>query len=392
MSTPSVRFRLRKETKSSSYLQCFISIYGQEAPKFSSNISITDSIWNQKTQKFEDSANKNSILAEMIATVDECFIMMRRANKFITAISLKKEFLKVWKIDIKPITLLQIYSDYLNDVDENRNLEEKTIGKYYQTQIHLKNYLKTLRRNDLEFNELDPRFGFNFFKWLKTFVSEPTAKRYLQYVKASLDFAFENGVIDNNPFLNVNPRVKHPRANKTMITENQLLEIHNLEEMTRTERQVADIAIFMFYTTLDYCDYAHFSFSEHIKEINGTEVVEKIRYKMRKTDTDEMVTIPINKILKEVFDKYKTHFPIYPDATVRRVFKILCSRIGVVNFNKIGLKQIRKSGGTYYLNNDVPLKTVSAKILGHSSVAMTEKHYVKIEEKTVIRHTRHLRD
>lgn len=385
MSYPSVRFRLRHEKKSSSFLQCFISLYGIDATKFSTNIPTSNETWNQKKQKFEDSPVKNLVLDEIRAKIEETFILMKRTDRPLTAHTLKKQFLDSWRNNRKPLTLLQIYDEYLTEI-KTRNLEPKTVAKYEKTKEHLIDYLKKQNRNDLQIEEIDTRTGFGFFNYMKTKAEQPHAKRTLEQFKGSIQFAFETGKIERDILEPVKVKIKHPRTNKTVIDERTQLDVYQLDELSRTERQIADITTFIFYTSFDHCDYMEFDFEKHLREINGVLCVEKRRYKMRKTDTDETVVIPVNAIMKEIIEKYKTHFPQYPDQTVRRVFKNLLSRVGVLEFKKIGLKQLRKSGGTHYLNNDVPLKTVSAKILGHSNTGITEKYYVKIKPETVIRH------
>jgi hypothetical protein len=79
MSIPSVRFRVRKEKHIIPTLQCYISIYGQVAPKFSTQIKMPKELrWHQKKQCFEASTeiahSYNQILSDITTTVNNCFI------------------------------------------------------------------------------------------------------------------------------------------------------------------------------------------------------------------------------------------------------------------------------------------------------------------------------
>lgn len=401
MQTPSTRFRPRNDKHVFPILQAYISIYGKEAPKYSTQIQILPKMkWNQKKQVFdgntkEEQAN-NAILDNIRATVKNCFTLMQSEKSVINCINLKKRFIKIWEKEaIETLTLVQVYERFLKIKDEDPNLEEKTIERYYTVKDHLIKFLKEKKLNGITIDELNIQHGTMFFNYIKDQIntktqrniSPLTAKRYLKYLQASVDDAFQNGLIPETSFLKASMKVKKPATNKTKISEQQQLLIYNLDDLTRTERHVADITTFLFYTGFDYCDIEHFDFEKHLN--NG--VISKPRYKQRKQEDPKIVHIKVNNILDEILRKYEA-FPLYPDQTIRTVYKKLCSRVGVKNFKKMTLKQIRKSGGTFYLNNGVPLHVVSEGILGHTSVQMTQRHYTELEQKSVLKYTEHLQN
>lgn len=396
MSIPSTRFRVRKEKYTTPTLQAYITIYGTEAPKFSTQIKVDSCLkWNQKKQLFESNnvlaQTNNQILQEIKATVNECFIYMTRTNRVVTARTLKEDFLRAWRKDYKAITVFGLFNDFL-ELQNERDIEEKTLQKYYYAKDHLERYIKQKYRcQDLEIHQIDALFGYQFFDYLCKSVAEPTANRYLQLLRACLEHGIRNGKIKENPLMNTRPKVHHAKPNKTMISETEQLQLFRLDELTTTERHIADITTFMFYTTFDHCDYLEFRQEKHIVQSDSKRVIEKRRYKERKKQNPLICSIVVNNILDEIL-KRNPILPPYPEETVRRIYKNLCCRIGVKDSHRMGLKQIRKSGGTFYVNEDVPLKTVSEKILGHTSIAMTEKHYVKINNDTAIRHTKHLEE
>ncbi|WP_337044241.1 phage integrase SAM-like domain-containing protein [Emticicia sp. 17c] len=411
MSIPSIKFRPRTISNQKPILQCYISLYGQKAPKFSTGVRITDGLrWLQKAQYIEHTKedykelaqSKNAILIQITTTINNCFTSLNALGKLITAQTLKAEFERVWNKGLdKPIipTLLKNFDLYVKSkIDED--LAVKTIAKYYKTRDHLVSFIRTKSRKDFLLNEITPYFGFQFFEFIKSLdnvqkkdkkIGASTAKRYLLYVIGSMEYAFAKGLIDTNPLSEVDPKVKNNKSNKTIVTEKQQLEIYRLENLTLTERFVADITTFLFYTAFDFCDLYDFEQNKHIIEIDGVKVVQKIRFKMKKSEEPEIVTIPINNILHEIlFVKYPKYFPIYSYNTVLRVYKNLCSRIGVKDYKRMSLKQIRKSGGSYYINNGVDLKIVSSKVFGHTQQSITELKYSVIEDSTMIRQSEHL--
>ena len=72
---------------------------------------------------------------------------------------------------------------------------------------------------------------------------------------------------------------------------------------------------------------------------------------------------------------------------MNEVLKEIAAVIGIDQ--NITTHLARKTAGTYLLNNDVPMGTVS-KILGHRSILTTEKIYAHLLDETVLRHTAHL--
>ncbi|MBA4849509.1 phage integrase SAM-like domain-containing protein [Emticicia sp. BO119] len=418
MSIPSIKFRPRTVSNQKPILQCYISLYGVKAPKFSTQIKITDGLrWLQKAQyieptkeEFKDLAqSKNAILLQITTTVNNCFTHLTSLGRPISAKSLKIEFERTWNkgIQKQPIpSLFKVYDLYVQSAEES-GLEPKTISKYKKTKDHLKSFLKTKSRNDLELNEIQPLLGFQFFEYVKSLdnpqrkgkkISAGSAKRYLLYFIASMEFAFSKGYLETNPLKEVDPKVKNPKSNKTIVTEKEQLSIYRLDNLTLTERFVADISTFMFYTAFDFCDLRDFDQHQHIVEIDGIQVIKKPRFKMRKSEEPEFAVIPMNNILQEIlFIKYPDYFPKYTYETVRRVYKNLCSRIGVKNYTRMSLKQIRKSAGSFYVNSGVDIKATSAKILVHTQLShtlnsLTETKYIVIEDSTIIRETEHLRE
>lgn len=396
MSVPSVRFRVRKEKGKSPIVQCHISIYGKISPRFSTQIRATNNLkWNQKKQQFEPlndlAISNNNILLEIKAIVNDCFLILKNEHKPITAAILKKNFIKVWRKEKTSYTLHEVFDNYLKNVISQQNLEPKTLNKYDNAKKKLTLFLKTFNKVDIEIEEVSLQFGHKFFKFMTTSLglSDGTAKRYLQYMNAALEYAFQEELIDKNPLNGIKVKAKANPINKTIIPEALQLKIYNLDSLTETEKHISKITTFMFYTVFDHCDYFEFDANKHVKEVEGEKVIEKIRFKQRKSANAQLCSIRINNILQEILDTYPT-LPRYPAKTVLEVYRNLCSRVGFKDWQKIGLKQIRKSGATYYLNNDVPLKIVSEKILGHTTVIMTEKHYVKVTRDTALRHTKHL--
>lgn len=399
MSIGYLRFRVRKEKGKSQIIQGYINLYGKESPRFTTQIRVGDLKWNQKKQEFsptnELAVANNSVLLEMKSTALNCFLYLKNSGKVVTAKSVKDEFLKVWRKEQKSYTLNQMFDLFFKNVILPQKLDPKTLNKYDNAKIKLGLFLKARYNcNDISIEEMSLQFGHLFFKYLKTDLklSEPTAKRYIQYINASLKHGFQEELIEKNPLGELEIKAKSNPVKKIIIPEALQLKIYRLDSLTSTEIDIANITTLIFYTAFDHCDYLEFDYNKHIQIKNDVKVIEKIRYKRRKDSNAELCTVTVNNILEEIFSKYPDGLPRYPAKTVTEVYRNLCSRVGFKNYMDITLKQLRKSSGTYYIQNKVPLKVVSERILGHKTVAMTEKYYVTITEDTVVKETTHLRN
>lgn len=403
MSVPVINFRVRTENYKIPTLQGYITIYGEDAPKFSTQVKILQGLnWNQEKQRFTNksdlAAANNAILDEIRVKLANTFVYMSRLELPINCRTLKAEFLKVWRPDRKKTTLVELYDDFYKVQVERRKtgeIEKKTLDKYDYCKDHLISFLKkNYKSADLDFYLVDAVFGYQFFDYLskgkpKSICSQETAKRYISYINSCMELAIINRKIKENPLREVKPKVKGKKSKKIIIKESQQLKIFRLNDLTITERHIADITTFLFYTAFDHCDYLVFSQEEHIKVIDKQRVIQKIRYKERKKDNPLLCTILINDVLSDILKRYPT-FPKYPDQTVRRIYKNLCSRIEIANSEEYTLKAIRKSGSSFYRNNGVSPKTVSESILGHTTMRMSETHYLVTEPETLIKESIHL--
>jgi hypothetical protein len=79
MSVPVINFRVRTENYAIPTLQGYISIYGEDAPKFSTQVKILPGLkWNQNEQRF---TNKSDLAAANNSILDE--IRVKLANTFV---------------------------------------------------------------------------------------------------------------------------------------------------------------------------------------------------------------------------------------------------------------------------------------------------------------------
>ncbi|RYU94338.1 phage integrase SAM-like domain-containing protein [Emticicia agri] len=342
--------------------------------------------------------SNNALLDEMRAKLNQSFVYMSRLEQLINCRTLKKQFLKDLRPNRQRVTLLELYDDYYREQVKRFDTGEivkKTLDKYDYCKGHLKSFIsKSYNLGDIDIYLVDTVFGYQFFDFLSKgtdpICNQKTAKRYLNYIKSALELAIIKRKIKESPLKDASPRAKGKKLKKIIIKENLQLDIYNLPHLTKTERHIADISTFLFYTSWDYADYFFdFDKAKHVVEVDGQKVLQKIRYKERRKEDPLLCTVLVNNILEEILNKYDS-LPKYPDQTVRRIYKILASRVGIKHAQEISTKHIRKSGSSFYVNNGVPLKTVSATILGHEKVSRSELDYIKIEPETTVRESIHL--
>ncbi len=151
--------------------------------------------------------------------------------------------------------------------------------------------------------------------------------------------------------------------------------------------EIVDCFLFQCYTGMAYAELNQFNQDKHLRDFRGEPIIKIFRFKQRKKNP-EACLIPLLPEAEALLKKYNGVLPVPDVHTMNRHLHIL-EPVLKADF-PITTHVGRKTAGMYLLNNNVPLETVS-RILGHSSVSTTQRHYARILEMRILRDTAHLR-
>jgi site-specific recombinase XerD len=268
-----------------------------------------------------------------------------------------------------------------------------TFKRYETTIMHIKNYLKwQFNTNDMAIQEIDHAFIGSFEFYLKTErrIGNNSTVKYLKNFHKIIRIAIANGYIDKDPFFN--HKFKLIDVERQYLTEEELDIVASKELHVERLEQVRDVFLFCCYTGLAYADVFKLS-SEHIvKGVDGEEWIH-----INRTKTKVKSRIPLFPKAKAILSKYKMHIPLkyrnqlLPVCSNQKMNAYLKEIAVLCNLKKPLHSHIgRHSFATNSLINGVPIDSVS-KILGHSSISMSEK-YAKVTDSKISDDTKHLRE
>lgn len=273
--------------------------------------------------------------------------------------------------------------------EEDACLTPSSLRSRRNAQARLKQYLLYIGKPNLALKEVDKDFCKGFIAFLKTCtfnggkktLSSTTCRIFANRLGAALNMAVREGLIDRNPFKLLDAKEK-PQKRSAM---REFLTIEELRTLIATPCRydiVKKAFLFSCFTGLRYSDILALKWSEVHKAADGkTLYIEHPQVKTKK-----IVTIPLSQEAKKWMPRRSKESEL-----VFHKLKITSSTVEVVLgewMQEAGIEKhityhcSRHTAATTLLTLGADLYTVS-KLLGHSSIRMTEV-YAKIVDKKKI--------
>ena len=247
-------------------------------------------------------------------------------------------------------------------------------------------YLNYIGEPDLELKNVDKEFCRGFIAFLKTCkfnngkktLSNTTCRIFVNIVTAALTKAVNEGIIERNPFKQLEAKEKPKKDESTR----EFLTIDELKLLMATPCRLEIVKhafLFSCFTGLRYSDVKSLLWSEiHTAADGKTLYLEHQQVKTKKN-----VTVPLSEeALKWMPKKQKGKDKVFHQMqiTSTTVEVLLEEWVKAAGIHKhITYHCSRHTAATMLLTLGADLYTVS-KILGHSSIKMTEV-YAKIVDK-----------
>ena len=199
---------------------------------------------------------------------------------------------------------------------------------------------------------------------------------YHRFLNSFIIDAQKERLIDINPY----DRVKMDKGEDydglekfLTLEEFQRLRTTPMPE-ARLER-VRDLFVFHCYFCQGYHDLAAFDVKK-IKAIDGKKV-----YTGKRGKTGIDFTVPLLSPALAILEKYQGKLPMLSNVKYNDYLKEVATAAGIEK--NLTTHWARHTGGTLLLNAGVPMGVVS-RVLGHSSIKMTERIYAKYLPKTIV--------
>lgn len=291
---------------------------------------------------------------------------------------------------VAPATLIKSYERFIKEKKESLDgtpleLSKNTKQRWYNCLSHLKEFLKD---KEIELDSIDSDFGNRLYLYLikknkrrniTQKIGHDYAVRNITYLSNVLDFCKKKGLVQSN-VLDIEYTRNAPKEVQYLTYEQ--LEILAKMKFTGILEDVRVCFLCMAYSGLNHCDLGNLS---RLKG-NDTFTLNIDREKNKKRIQDKAI-IPILPELRKLLEQYNYQLPLHDLNTTNRHLHVFEGVLGVDIV--ITTYTARKTAAMIFSERGVSIDVIS-KILGHTSIVTTQRHYVKVVEKRVYEETKHL--
>ena len=194
-------------------------------------------------------------------------------------------------------------------------------------------------------------------------------------LKAFINDAMVDGYVKENPYST--KRIKIDKGTTRIdqfLTKEEINAIEAKEMPTRSLFQARDLFLIQVYTGMAYGDMQSYDFTQCVNAKDYA-VFSGIRSK-----TGTIFTFVLTPKAKAILERYKYILPKIPNQPYNVKLKLIADAVGIDK--SVTSHTGRRSCGSILLNAGVPMAVVS-RVLGHSSISMTEKAYARLMDETI---------
>lgn len=338
---------------------------------YSTNISISQKCWNEKTQQIRSSCPNWNDLNNHIN------LYLSLAKKYILQCNLSGTKANKNTLDNILGNTGQQTNNYFSFVE--KYIETYSSSYAPKTLKGFRTHINKLRKYNphINFEDIDPVFWAGYESFLKENGNKiNTIHKQARLLKKFLNKAVEFGIIRKNLLENI--KVKKEEGNRQHLTKEEVNKLHDYFEnntnATKGEIQVLRYFLFACYTGLRYSD---------IKQLKFRHILDGERINLTMNKTGKLLEIPLNKKAQSLLPLKKENIPnapvfkVFTNQVTNRHLKQLMKKIGIKK--QISFHCARHTWATITLELTQNIALVS-NMLGHSSIKTTQI-YAKILEK-----------
>ncbi len=363
-------------------IYCRVTINGKRA-EFSTTVKVNPSEFDSKLQRIvgkgEIAKVQNAILDDFRHKITVFYYLGLGQGKMPTINELKDFHRRRIQPEEKriPVYLIEIMELYR--VDYFKRYAKIEVDRKHRNYITLiSKVIKEVCESNLKISEVDYYLLDQFAHHIvKNMNYKPSyAKKSVAFLKSTMQYAFNKGVIPNFNLTGYKVPLKENRKLEYL----EEFEVQKIvkHEFGDTLQKVADAFIVQCNTGLSYIDLKSLRRKHIFRDNEGKSWINLSRQKVESSSC----LIPLPDLVLNILKKYEYDIPVLSNTKYNIHLKAIAKEVGIQK--KITTHVGRKTYATMLLNKDVPLETVS-KLLGHSSIATTEGHYAQVLHMKVAR-------
>jgi len=233
---------------------------------------------------------------------------------------------------------------------------------------------------DLKLITADFIRGYQSYLRTKRNCNHNSTVKYTKNVGKLIRRAIMEGLIDRDPFLGM--KFKIDPVETEVLTAEELDALAAKEFQNQRLNQVRDVFLFCCYTGLAFIDAKELRQEELVYHPDGQVWIRK-----RRSKTKNEFMVPLLKVPLAILEKYAAfkpdgQGPVLPVLSNQKYNSYLKEIADVCGISKRLTTHVARHtfATTVTLSNGISLETVS-KMLGHSSIVMTQRYAKVVEEK-----------
>jgi len=196
-----------------------------------------------------------------------------------------------------------------------RDKSKSSLKNYHAVLKHLKDYA-TYSKSKVDFDSITLDFFYSYVTYLKKVkkLAANTIAKDISILKVFMGEAMDLGYTDNMQFRHKKFFYQEEETEHVYLTEPELQMIYNVQISTKKLDQVRDLFIFGAWVGLRFSDFSNIK-PENIVKIDDDYFIKVITQK-----TKELVIIPCNPVIIEIFEKYKHNSNMLPRTISNQKF------------------------------------------------------------------------
>ena len=203
-------------------------------------------------------------------------------------------------ISNKP-TLFTLAQRFINGEIKFRGKEKSkgSLSNYAAVTKHLREY-QIYSKSKINFDSIDLDFFYSYVSYLKNILklAVNTIAKDIAIIKVFMGEAVDLEYTDNMKFRHKKFTFNEEETDNVYLTEDELKVLYELEISNKKLDEVRDLFIFGAWVGLRFSDFSNIKL-ENIIQIEGDYFIKMITQK-----TKELVIIPCNPLVLEIFKKY----------------------------------------------------------------------------------------
>ena len=349
-------------------VMCRITIDGRNTA-ITTGICCKPEDWNARTGTIR-TVRENARLQEYRKYIEQTYEEILRTQGVISAEIIKNRVTRQFVVPTHLLRMGEIERERLRI----RSREINSTSTYRQSQYfqkYLTDYLVSLGKKDIAFEEITEDFGRNYKAFLirnKNFSTTQT-NRCLCWLNRLLYLAVDRDIIRVNPCEDLEYEPK-PEAKHKYISREEFKRILVTPMYDKRQELARRAFIFSTLTGLAYVDIKLLH-PHHIgRNADGRRY---IRINRKKTNVEAFV--PLHPIAEQILSLYNTtddEQPVFPLPS-RDALWFDIHEMGVIigKEDNLSYHQSRHSFGTFLISSDIPIESI-AKMMGHSNIRTTQ--------------------